>query len=65
MTQTQFGRFEDDLRKTFPASASKAANGSRKEAIFMHCKSCAGSAQEAKKCNATFCFLHPYRPGAK
>lgn len=58
--------FEQELRKKYPASAKKAASGSRKEAIFMACKACVGgSAQEAKKCTSTDCFLWPYRPGAK
>ena len=56
--------FEDDLRRKWKDRAAKAANGSRKEAIFLNCISCAGSAQDARKCSAKYCFLHPYRPGA-
>ena len=62
---TKYEMMEDEMRKKFPASAEKAANGSRKESIFLHCKVCAGSAQSARDCKASYCFLHPYRPGAK
>jgi len=56
---------EQILREKWPERAQKAANGSRKEAIYLMCINCIGSAQEARKCEATDCFLHPYRPGSK
>jgi len=59
----KFEMEEDRLRKKWKDRAEKAANGSRKEAIHLHCISCAGSSQEARKCLASYCFLHPYRPG--
>lgn len=60
----KFEMEEDRLRKKWKDRAEKAANGSRKEAIFLHCHSCAGSSQEARKCTATYCFLWNFRPGA-
>ena len=62
---TKFEMMEDELRKKFPSSAAKAASGSRKEAIYMMCRVCTGSSQSAKDCTAKYCFLYPYRPGAK
>lgn len=59
----KFEMEEDRLRKKWKDRAEKAANGSRKEAIHLQCIACAGSSQEARKCSATYCFLHPYRPG--
>ena len=56
---------EDYLREKWPERAEKAANGSRKEAIYLMCINCIGSSQEARKCTSTDCFLHPYRPGNK
>jgi len=56
---------EQILREKWPERAQKAANGSRKEAIYLMCINCIGSAQEARKCTITDCFLHPYRPGSK
>ena len=58
-------RFEQVLREKNPERALKAANGSRKEAIYLMCISCLGTAAEARKCSDKLCFLHPYRPGAK
>jgi len=56
---------EQYLRAKWPERAAKAANGSRKEAIYMMCINCIGSSQEARKCLAKECFLYPYRPGAE
>ena len=56
---------EQLLREKWPERAAKAANGSRKEAIYLMCINCIGSAQEARKCTSVECFLHPYRPGGK
>ena len=59
-----FGCYENELREKWPDRAQKAKEGSRKEAIHLFCMNCmGGSSQEAAKCTATYCFLHPYRPG--
>ena len=55
---------EQYLRAKWPERSAKAANGSRKEAIYLMCINCIGSSQEARKCTSTECFLYPYRPGA-
>lgn len=56
---------EQYLRAKWPERAAKAANGSRKEAIYMMCINCIGSSHEAKKCTSVECFIYPYRPGAE
>ena len=56
---------EQILREKWPERAQKAANGSRKEDIYLLCIDCIGSAQEARKCEAVEWFLHPYRPRNK
>jgi hypothetical protein len=51
---------EEYFREKYPERAKKADSGSRKQAIFNHCKICIGDGS-AKDCSAKSCFLYPYR----
>ena len=61
----QSERFENYVRKKHPSRALAADyGGSRKDAIYLMCLSCAGdSISTVSECTSTSCPLWRYRPG--